>query len=104
MINQIDRLLAEHAMKYPKTTLEHYEKFSLHPQYSSSMTSVWPLVSQIQKDFISFHLEYFANRGEPYWQCIIDGDTSGIFVASDDSPSMAICLAALDAYGLELDE
>lgn len=121
---ELDVLIAEKVMQWTHRTVrnpvENYWQWSnaegkdtaLLPHFSTDMAAAWQVLEELRKK--KWSIEISDNGAEAGWNCSIfsDRDSDGKImetwqvIADEDAAtvSLAICLAALKAVGVNVDE
>ena len=68
------------------------------PQLSTSIEAAWKVVEHMRRKGFEFALD--SKGGDPYWAEFATMDYSVGRQATGDCPALAICLAALQVFGI----
>lgn len=78
-----------------------FDTISTDRKYSSSVIDCYRLVEYLVDCGFYFQLNYLPNTYDK-WSCVLMYDNSRASIAQSDTPTKAVSLAALKAYGLEV--
>lgn len=69
------------------------------PRYSTNISAAWGVVEKMRTEMFSFYLMDCAGQGS--WEANFDTKADQIYCHMHESASLAICLAALKAKGID---
>lgn len=78
-----------------------FNTFTSTEEYSSSSSSSHRLISHLLNQGFYFQLSFLPTTYNK-WACMLLYDNSRAYVAQSDAPMIAVSIAALKAYGVEI--